>query len=34
MYFALMIEESILARGQLESHGVAVLSVKEKQPGE
>ena len=34
MYFALMIEESILARDQLESHGVRVLSVKEKQPGE
>ena len=34
MYFALMIEESILARDQLESHRVRVLAVKEKQRGE
>ena len=34
MYFALAIEESIQARDQLQAHGVRVLSVKERQPGE
>ena len=34
MYFALVIEESIQARDQLQANGVRVLSVKERQPGE
>ena len=34
MYFALMIEESIQSRDKLQAHGVRVLSVKERQPGE
>ena len=34
MYFALVIEESIQSRDQLQAHGVRVLSVKERQPGE
>ena len=34
MYFALMIEESIKSRDQLQAHDVRLLSVKERQPGE
>ena len=34
MYFALMIEDSIRHRDQLRAHGVRVLSVKERQPGD
>ena len=34
MYFALMIEESIQSRDQLQAHGVRLLSIKERQPGE
>ena len=34
MYFALMIEDSIQSRDQLQAHGVRLLSVKERQPGE
>ena len=34
MYFALMIEDSIRHRDQLRAHGIRLLSVKERQPGE